>query len=347
MKSLLVFLSVVAVAFARPGLLGWPHAARSFLYSPWAYSSVAPHVAYSAVPSPVARTISSQFHSQDELGQYSYGYSDGLSTKNEIKSVDGVTRGGYSYVDSEGKIQSVNYAADPVHGFRVAATNLPVAPEPIPAEPLVAPEPVQDTPEVAAAKVAHEIAYNEAKAAADAAPDVNIIEGPSKFIPASHEPVIYAYSSIAPGHVTHRASVAPISRFAYSAVSPVVNPVSYPQVIPYMHPHVTPHVVSTQYHSQDELGQYSYGYSGGPSSKSEVKTIDGVTRGGYSYVDAEGKVQNVNYVADPINGFRVSATNLPVVPVDLETPVLDTDEVAAAKAQHLAAHEEAKARLFA
>ena len=38
--------------------------------------------------------------------------------------------------------------------------------------------------------------------------------------------------------------------------------------------------VTTQYHAQDELGQYSYGYSGGPSAKHETRTLDGVTRGG-------------------------------------------------------------------
>ncbi|CAL8107567.1 unnamed protein product [Orchesella dallaii] len=71
---------------------------------------------------------------------------------------------------------------------------------------------------------------------------------------------------------------------------------------------------SQQYHAQDELGQYSYGYSGGPSAKAETKTADGVVRGGYNYVDGNGLVQSVNYVADPINGFRVAATNLPVGP---------------------------------
>ncbi len=63
---------------------------------------------------------------------------------------------------------------------------------------------------------------------------------------------------------------------------------------------------------QDEYGQYSYGYSGGPSSKMEMKTLDGITRGGYSYIDANGILQKVNYVSDPVNGFRVSGTNLPI-----------------------------------
>jgi Insect cuticle protein len=97
---------------------------------------------------------------------------------------------------------------------------------------------------------------------------------------------------------------------------------------------------STQWHSQDALGQYSYGYSGGPSAKSEVKTFDGVTSGSYSYVDAENKLQTVNYVSDAVNGFRVAATNLPSAPVDnaqAPVPVEDTAEVKQARSEHLAA----------
>jgi len=132
-------------------------------------------------------------------------------------------------------------------------------------------------------------------------------------------------------------------------------------------PVVAPAHTSSQYHAQDELGQYSYGYAGGPSSKSEVKTADGVTRGSYSYVDANNIVQTVNYVADPVNGFRVAATNLPVAPApvgplpvaahpvaynlagpvhiaQLPIPVDDTPEVKAAKVEHFRAHAEAKAR---
>ncbi|XP_059478351.1 calphotin-like [Neocloeon triangulifer] len=118
-----------------------------------------------------------------------------------------------------------------------------------------------------------------------------------------------------------------------------------------------PAVSSHQYHAQDELGQFSYGYAGGPSAKHEVKTFDGVTRGGYSYVDANGLLQSVSYVADPINGFRVAATNLPAAPAHIAAaPVAavpqtvylqDAPDVAAAKAAHFAAHAEAKARLLA
>lgn len=76
------------------------------------------------------------------------------------------------------------------------------------------------------------------------------------------------------------------------------------------------HGARTQYHSQDELGQYSFGYSGGPSSKVESR-IGGVTQGGFSYVDAHGLVQSRNYVSDA-HGFRVAGTD---IPVDSNTPL--------------------------
>merc|ERR1712039_1059425 len=84
-------------------------------------------VAPAAVPV-VAATVdagNNQFHAQDDYGQFNYGYSNGHSTKQELKTADGVTRGSYSYVDANGIVQTVNYISDAM-GFRVAATNLPV-----------------------------------------------------------------------------------------------------------------------------------------------------------------------------------------------------------------------------
>ncbi|KAM0730730.1 Cuticle protein 6 [Formica fusca] len=67
------------------------------------------------------------------------------------------------------------------------------------------------------------------------------------------------------------------------------------------------------YHqSQDtRVGVHAYSYAGGPSAKEEVRGLDGVTRGSYSYIDAHGILQSVFYVADE-GGFRVAATNLPL-----------------------------------
>merc|ERR1712198_696452 len=114
---------------------------------------------------------------------------------------------------------------------------------------------------------------------------------------------------------------------------------------------------STQFHAQDEFGQFSFGHAGGPLARTEARNAYGVTTGSYQYVDANGHLQTVNYVADPVNGFRVAGTNLPVGPAvpaaaPLEAPVFDlpvpvavedTPEVAAAKAEFQAAFDEAAA----
>ncbi|ALC43973.1 Cpr72Eb [Drosophila busckii] len=93
-----------------------------------------------------------------------------------------------------------------------------------------------------------------------------------------------------------------------------------------------------QYHSQDELGQYYYGYSSPHASKHEARTADGVTHGAYSYVDAHGQHQHVAYKADAA-GFQLTANSLK------QQPIAETAEVAALRAQHLAAHAEMKLRL--
>jgi len=112
------------------------------------------------IPAPLAAP-SSQFHAQDELENFNYGYANINSVKQEVGNANTGVQGSYSYVDANGIVQRVDYVADAL-GFRVAGTNLPVAPAPIdavlPLAPLhtrVAPEPVMDTPEVAAAKAAH------------------------------------------------------------------------------------------------------------------------------------------------------------------------------------------------
>jgi len=225
-----------------------------------------------AAPTPL---VGSQYHAQDDVGQYNYGYSDGNSAKQEIKTADGVVRGAYSYVDSDGLVQHVNYIADAL-GFRVGATNLPV--HNIDAE-------VQSVePSVSVS--------NSVVTTPVIAPQVNYA-----YLPYASD---YGYSlpEIHAKPTSHSASVITPSVHAepVAAVTPVDN-------------------INSQFHSQDELGQYNYGYSGPNSVKQEVKTADGVTRGSYSYVDANGIIQTVSYISDAM-GFRVAATNLPVHQVE-------------------------------
>jgi len=104
---------------------------------------------------------------------------------------------------------------------------------------------------------------------------------------------------------------------------------------------------SSQFHAQDEFGQFSFGHSGGPSARTEARNAYGVTTGGYQYIDANGLVQTVQYIADGL-GFRVQGTNLPVAPVAAPAPLLvtvgETDEVKAARAAFEAAYAAAAAR---
>ena len=94
--------------------------------------------------------------------------------------------------------------------------------------------------------------------------------------------------------------VAPVSVAADHVVVPAAAP-----TVPVAAP-----VVSSQYHAQDDLGQYNYGYSNADSAKVETKSADGVVRGSYSYIDANGILQRTEYISDAL-GFRVAATNIP------------------------------------
>ncbi|XP_075161996.1 cuticular protein 72Ea [Haematobia irritans] len=113
MKLCLVLVTLVAAGQAAS--LSYIVASPTLRSYPYVYGSHA-----TSVISPVQH----QYHTQDELGQYAYGYSDPLSSKQEVRSLDGVTRGSYSYRDAEGILQTVDYTADDT-GFHVTATNLP------------------------------------------------------------------------------------------------------------------------------------------------------------------------------------------------------------------------------
>jgi len=467
----------VGPAFApAPFPLGVAPAPLPFAAAP-APLSIAP------APLPIPATPSSQFHAQDEFGQFSFGYENINSAKTETRDAFGVTRGSYQYVDANGILQTVNYIADPVNGFRVAGTNipvaaavpnvaLPVAPVAPVAAPLIAPVPVLETPEVAKARAEHLAAHEEVKAANAAAVkdtsaerkkrEAEPIEAgygtPGAPLIVQSLPVPLVHNAPAPilNHFVHPAPVAPTPAFfpdarnfvpinqvfqpeqfsfvpapvpePFAASGPVPLPLAQgpipldfapaplpiaqgpaplafaqgpaplafaqgpaplafaqgPAPLPLAQasaplplaqgpaplafapvPVAIPSTPSSQFHAQDEFGQFSFGYENVNSAKTETRDAFGITRGSYQYVDANGILQTVNYIADPVNGFRVAGTNIPVAPAAQNValpvapkapvveplvapvPVMETPEVAAARAEHLAAHEEAKSAVAA
>lgn len=300
--------------------------------------------------------VTTQYHSQDEHGQYAYGYSGGPSAKHEQRTADGVTRGGYSYVDANGLVQSLSYVSDPANGFRVAGTNLPVdtntashavpvvhhaAPAPVlaAAQPAivdarhlavnsyVAPAPAYSY--AAAPAPAHIVSVKHTEYAAPPAPIVSHVAAPYAVTAhAASVPVATSYTSVvrhdsAPVVSHYAAAPAPVLKeYAvpapvfkqYAAPAPVVlsAPVEVPHVYaaaPVAHVAVAP--AKSQYHSQDEHGQYTYGYTDGSSAKTETRYADGETKGSYSYVDDHGAVQAVHYSAGA-EGFKAAGTNIPV-----------------------------------
>nr|AYM94397.1 chitin-binding protein [Macrobrachium nipponense] len=89
--------------------------------------------------------------------------------------------------------------------------------------------------------------------------------------------------------------------------------------------------VGGQYRSQDEAGQYSFSHWGGSHTRTEVKNMAGVVSGSFAYLNPEGEIHVRKYVAEPMKGFRVAASDLPI---DELLAVQDLPAVAQAKAAH-------------
>merc|ERR1711935_897598 len=69
----------------------------------------------------------------------------------------------------------------------------------------------------------------------------------------------------------------------HSANQPFIHPLPAPAPFP-----VPIQAPSSQFHAQDEFGQFSFGYENINSAKTETKDAFGVTRGSYQYIDANG-----------------------------------------------------------
>merc|ERR1712083_255446 len=163
---------------------------------------------------------------------------------------------------------------------------------------------------------------------------------------AAYAPAVSAVPAVAAAPVAYAAAPAPVAvaaapaAYAAAPVAVAAAPAAYlaaPVAVP----------VSSQFQAQDEFGNLAYGYQNINSAKQEQGNTYGGVTGSYTYADEAG-VHTVNYVADDL-GFRVAGDNLPVAPVYNAAlpvapvfnpaPVVDTPEVAEAKAAFFAAFE--------
>merc|ERR1711970_334618 len=160
-------------------------------------------------------------------------------------------------------------------------------------------------------------------------------------VPAAVAPAAYAAAPVTYAAAPAAYAAAPA---AYAAAPVAAAPVAY-AAAPVAAPIAGP--VSSQFQAQDEFGNLAYGYQNINSAKQEQGNTYGGVTGSYTYADEAG-VHTVNYVADDF-GFRVASDNLPVAPVynaalpvapvHAAAPVVDTPEVAEAKAAFFAAFE--------
>merc|ERR1711970_161865 len=190
-----------------------------------------------------------------------------------------------------------------------------------------------------AAAVDAKFAYGAPVTALNAGP---LTAGPVAAAPAlaATAPVVGAQYAAAFAPAVAAAPVAVAAAPAAYAAAPVAvaaAPIAAPIAGP----------VSSQFQAQDEFGNLAYGYQNINSAKQEQGNAYGGVQGSYTYADEAG-VHTVNYVADDF-GFRVAGDNLPVAPVynaalpvapiHNAAPIVDTPEVAEAKAAFFAAFE--------
>ena len=212
--------------------------------------------------------------------------------------------GHYNYIDSNGQIQTVKYIADEA-GFRVeGAVPVPVVDLPevvaareehlrLVAETIANQPPVEEKPEVTPVEVQPYIAQPELLVTAApevAAPQQGAVEPQVYAAPIPVVPQVVAQPQIYFAAPSVTQQVVYSQPQAYVAVDPQQYVVNQPVVAqPYLvgQPVAVSAPVApsaNQFHAQDEISQYEYGYANEHSVKTEHKTADGVVRGSYRWV---------------------------------------------------------------
>merc|ERR1719394_972007 len=116
------YIRTAPIAYARPAIAA-PAIAAPAIAAPAVVAKAAP-VAVAAAPAIAAPGVhATQYHAQDELRNYEFGYQNPNSARTEKGNAELATvAGSYSYVDGHGLTQKVDYVADAL-GFRVTGSN--------------------------------------------------------------------------------------------------------------------------------------------------------------------------------------------------------------------------------
>lgn len=284
-------------------------------------------------------------------------HSDPLSSKQETKSHDGTTHGGYSYVDAHGHVQSVKYVADPHHGFQIVhATNLPKGPAPVHAvapyhhaAPVIAyhaapavshwgvpayahahgaPVPVSKTPEVIAAEHAHFAAVAEAKARLHHHHKRSAHYG---YAPAPVNGVPVDTPEVQHEKALHFAAVAAAKSQSYHAPSH------------YAPSHYAP---APQYHHAPAYNHYAHQPAPAPVNGVPVDTAEVQHEKAKHFALVAEAKSKIGYGGhhghyEPAPAYHHGPVHYPVIHNGVPE---DTYEVKAAKAKHFAAVHEAQAK---
>ncbi|KAK9884869.1 hypothetical protein WA026_009095 [Henosepilachna vigintioctopunctata] len=190
----MAFKFVVIATFLAVANAGFLPAAPAVSYSaPLAYS--APVVKYAAPAVAVAKAVVPEPY--DPNPQYSYGYDvqDGLTgdSKSQHESRNGdVVEGQYSVVDPDGTLRTVDYTADPIHGFNAVVHKQPLGAKVV-------------------AKVAAPVAY--------AAPVAKIAAPIAYAAPVARYAAPLAYAAPVAKYAAPLAYAAPVAKYAAPALA--------------------------------------------------------------------------------------------------------------------------------
>lgn len=83
-----------------------------------------------AAPIIAAAETKSQYHSQNEFGEATYGHREPFQAHDAIQDAEGNKAGSFSYVAPDGRLLTTEYVADKA-GYRVASNALPQNPLPV------------------------------------------------------------------------------------------------------------------------------------------------------------------------------------------------------------------------